>query len=518
MNISVQAFANCILTHVKENGNIPHIVVDSDTTFGYIIDLLKQTVTVKGGDDQTAILETVKEFEDAMGQEFMKVNVFTELDTINRSFADRIRTAFDDLKRCKDMVIEMSKRFDKTFDLSIAQDPFLSKYYGKDLSEIQLGYPLIDWSVIETAGPEKDTVLRVNNYSMALKGADVTNTSALTQAIQQVRYAVENKSVDAPITAETFERLVEAIKANPKLASSDDHIRATLRLLTVKSSFVLSMIDILTNASSLTSTGTKLPDFMSRLTYLFNVAAAVDSFELSTETKDKLRVNAELMLKVVDIMTYFVVHCRRVVFADTIMLPSGQVNTDNKDAYEDKGGTMLMLAHHISTFYKNNILRHSNTGITVKAVIENAPKVKENVEKDVRDLDQRIKLTVGKLRAQIFVNTALTYLNETTDANRVMKVPMSHASAVIKAASESLIHGTALEDALYNVIFKVYYPNEFVSVMFNRLGVKYLKLVSTHNEISEKNLKLIEVSVIAQLITEFIIKVGLMKIDMRASA
>jgi len=82
---------------------------------------------------------------------------------------------------------------------------------------------------------------------------------------------------------------------------------------------------------------------------------------------------------------------------------------------------------------------------------------------------------------------------------------------LIVISAESLPK-TTVEDALYDLLMKVYYTDKFVVVLHRRLGAEMTKELALASDVDENQIRLIEARVLTAMITEFIMNADLISV------
>jgi len=293
-----------------------------------------------------------------------------------------------------------------------------------------------------------------------------------------------------------------------------DLVRPWVRMLTQAHLGSSMMVKLLTLAADFSRVVTNCPRLTTDLTAMAPVVARMKKAELSEASRAQVDAAIELAEQTMRCMAYFLIHCRRSVFANAILLPTGQLNPDVVDDFKHQGGTMTALAQHLAVYYPDAKLSMTPGGVNMQTVLNQQDMVNKISEKRVRDDKVRVQAEMTQLRRNAFRSSMLSFVASQTEESGTLntKMGIEQIRALVSQNADMIVNGTPVETALYDLIIKIYYQGEFVSVMYRRLDAALLTQLTTHRRLTEQNVKLIEIATVTRLITEFTIKTSLIQL------
>lgn len=509
--IDLTTFGNLLADAYRELGNkLPDVEIPANTTLGYAVEKMRENYAVNEEDGTQAILNVVEDFQSAMGDEFLRENGLEDIDKLSGVFEERIRHGFNDLKDVRATVDELKQQIDSRVDQQIDQDPFLHNYYYERNKEVSTQFSEIDWSPIYSIGVQDKIISELNQDTTEHRDARETKMAILKRMSRKTLEKVDRDFEDIDISQEAKDKIAQNLVE--KTGRSSDIVYRFLNQVVNYKDGVRRIKNLAEKAGTIRGAMDTCTTFLSSVEdYNMLVQYTLDDVELSDKTKDKIQNNLELIEDLVKLMTYYLIHCRTQIFHESLVLPNGQLNPDNKDDYFESGGTQLKLHQYINLFYGDKGLRDTRTGITLQNAKQAEQMINEKLKEEDRDQGIRAKAEYRKILRESFIVTLDKYISEGTDESipRQLQMTQENARSMIRTQADSVINNTPIEDALYTVILKAYYKNEFVRVLYQRIGLKSMEMISRHNEIEKKDIQLIETKVVTEMIAEFVMNSGL---------
>lgn len=508
--IDLSTFANLLSDYYTTLGNkLPDINISSNTTLGYAIDKLKQDQLINETEGEQAIRNVIDDFQKALSDEFLLQNGLNDLDQMSEMFEQRIRQAFTDLREVRREVDELKQQIDNRIDRMISQDPFLSKHYHEQNENIEPEFSKIDWSPIGSIGAESQIVMDLNSTISEFQGVSETKPTVLSRLSRQLTQRLDKEYEQVEITKETEERIVNNLVE--KTGNPTDIVRKYVKQLVNYKDGVRRLSTMTEKLGSIRNGMDTCTLFLSTIEDYNNLLSATDDLDLSSKTENSIKSNLSIISQIVQSMAYYLIHMRRQMFAESIVLPNGQMNPDNEEDYFDNGGTNMKLQHYIKLFHGEEGLRNSMHGVTVKNARESEELVEEKMKKNEANMATRAKSDYRKIVRESFVAIMNSYIAEGTDPEipRNLQIPIEHTNSLVEFGGDSVINSTPMEDAIYNILMKAYYQREFVSVLYKRIGKTSLEAIGKQKEIGQNDVQLIETKVVTEMISEFVIHSGL---------
>ena len=232
--------------------------------------------------------------------------------------------------------------------------------------------------------------------------------------------------------------------------------------------------------------------------------------------KDTIKTNAESVKLLCEFMAYFELMERESVFNKVVLLQGGLINSDEKTAFEDAGGTTLMIAHYIRYMYKDDVKKIPARGISSKVIIESAAHNEKVVKADISNVANRIAIATTSARVEAFNTVAHRYIvnkvnhdnPDMPDSTKTTEVENFMRGLVKKIATRILHHDIAFVDAALMLIVESDYHGTFVESMYNELGAAYLARIQTAEDgkVTDFDLQVAEMSVVARMVSNFVVE------------
>lgn len=510
-NIDLQTFGGLLIAHIGNRGGLPRLKANEQTSLSVILHALQErTISHEETDEEQAVWSVVEDFVKALGEQFFSEQAEETLDGMVEAFTNKIQQAFDDLKNIRNDVDILAQKIDNAIAKAIASDPFLATNMN-NVQPITDNIPEIPWHVVETVGDESNIVATVNNSIPRYAGREITSAEIMSAAYTQYAAQVEEGFKEISLTSETIERILTELAE--KYNGPADAYRRYINVFTSADKGVRVCKSIAQRMSTVINPTETLVEAMSILEPIKQVVEQLRVTVLSSQTRELLDNNLVFVNRLLMNIAYYIIHARRVMYKNAILVPTGQLNTDNMPMFLEQGGTITKLRQHVKFFYPEDKLAKTAGGVTVDAVIQSESVIKERIEKDTRDVKQRVQAELQRITTLSLTRVFRNYMseNEAQEIPMVVKIDKGRASDLVRIMSERL-STTTVEDALYELIMKIYYPDQFVVVLYRRLGAEMTKELAEQTDVDKHQIRLIEARVLAAMITEFIMNAELITV------
>jgi hypothetical protein len=511
-NVDLKTFGSLLLNHIQTRGCLPELVVNQQTTLSLIMKALQErTVDNRETDEEAAVWSVIEDFVKALGEAFFAEQAEETLEGMVAAFESKIREAFDDLKIIRDTVDALTQLIDNSIAGMIAQDPFLSTNMNT-VHVAEPEYVRVPWVNIYTVNNSEETIVTTVN-DMVPRYAGRTETSPEIMAAVRTQFVeqITGNCTDVDLGQETIDRILQEL--SEKHSGPAEAYRPYLMALTIARKGETFFADRARRFSNMINPVETITEAFALLTPLKQTIDQLNETVLSSQSKNQMLNNIAFANRLLMMAAYYLIHCRRVAYVNTILLPTGQLNADVLDAFREKGGSLLKLAQHVKFFYPEDKLAKTAGGVTVDAVIDSESVIKERVEKDTRDVKLRVQTELQRIASSAYARIFRRYVAE----QQAMESPVEplidkgRVADLIVISAESLPK-TTVEDALYDLLMKVYYTDKFVVVLHRRLGAEMTKELALASDVDENQIRLIEARVLTAMITEFIMNADLISV------
>lgn len=510
--LDLSTFAQLLADYYQtRGGQLPQLELSQDTTLGYAVDQLRNQQLINEEDGAEAIRNVVADFERAVGDEFMNSQGLDKLDQLSDLFEERIRTSFEDLKTVRNWVDELTQKIEDQKDQRISEDPFLSQYYGQ-AHDVEPTFPEISWQPIQAVGYEREIVMNVNSRMPGMDGRDATEPSVMSRLSRQLKDRLNKEYQDVEVTEDTENRIVDQL--TEVTGHPSDVVRPYVKQLLNYRNGTRRLATLINGAGTVRGSTDTCTTFLSDIDKYTMLQRIPELIDLSESTSTAMQTNLDLIKQLTELMAYYIIHCRRSVYENSIVLPNGQLNPDLKQDYLESGGTLLKLKQYINVFYPGDKLRESKHGVTLDSAKHSEELVEQKLSKQEIEKATRAKSEYRKIMKDVFTTTVDKWIQQgrSPEVPRTLQTPEDRAREMVQYTADSVINTTPVEDALYNLILRLYYKNEFVKTLYDRLGQESIKMLTSRENIDESKIRLIETRVVTSMVSDFVINSGLAKL------
>jgi hypothetical protein len=435
------------------------------------------------------------------------------LNAVVGKFVTKLTTATDTLRSVKEDVTGIVADIEKAKDSILGTDIFATTYLT-ECSQKNISYDVFPFAIVDRLG----SVAAFMNYVASVTGQ---SEEAILQSragfdIAFDRFSVKKldnsesikaEDVKVVLTEEQMTALVDGLTATLKqeltedqikigvfLALNPDALRAKLNAIkyAVKYNEVTDMcIELIATIQVCDSVARKVA----------STAATLDGVSAETMTLlDKYSVYAASLAE----LAALAVQWNRVyIFKNTLVFRNKMLNPDKMSAMKDAGITMDDITAHIRANYSSTPI--PSVGISTTVISNNKVRIAEEATKKFAQDTLRYKAIVVRAEQEAFVRAMYSYLS--IDEHRA-KVQFDDylRSYLTKKSTHMAVQNAACEDVVYDTIISLLYQDSFVSVLHKRLGIEYVNLIANNKALSACDVVLANVSVYAELITEFMCK------------
>lgn len=508
--------ANFILASDGLNANVTttNIRFRSETEVGiFVQNLVEKTLMMMATSLDGNTVDILKENMVHLLESDQGAELTSNLDKLTGMIAKNIADAFDNLRNgicpeVESLQQEVIKLAHEYIAAGTGIDCLTESLKGPDNT-----FKLLDWSITEVEGPITDIIGALHkkcnlggdvssinvNYIMRKFGG-VENIAIPEDGKAKIIGQLESK-MGSSISVETATLVLNLVSSSDACNSYINHRFPTNALSTLSASCVVNAYEIMVEI------------------YPFIKALKQIDPSLIEADKAKWDSNISNMMYLMYSLIYLLHAARVKKMHDVLILDATCLNKDQFNVFESRGGTTSDIANFIRVYYNQN--PNDIVNLTKRTMNIPAPGVKTeevlNAKAKVTDVITRAEVSVkGSLMiikdaafknayAFIMKNYVKDFVKSLTDAGNTQELAKYMFSQI--AATESLISKKdgSVEDAIYEFFFRTKHKGTTSEVVYRKLGVEYVKMVSEKGYVLDDDINMADAFVMADITAEFLV-------------
>lgn len=433
------------------------------------------------------------------------------------AFKEKVSAATSALGDIKTAANELAGYMETYKNDALARDPFVSTH--ANLTKLSVDYPTWDWSGPAIVGTGTYIKERVGGMLVAKDATVPTEYDyrLFILGVSNISRKVNFESVE--LSEEHRSTLIDSA-IDIVVDNTKEEVTDVIDVLTGMKSINGVVLDLqrLQNMDP-ADLFDRIKEYDGFIHKYYQIATAIIDEKIplpDIDGKDTIKTNAESVKLLCEFMAYFELMERESVFNKVVLLQGGLINSDEKTAFEDAGGTTLMIAHYIRYMYKDDVKKIPARGISSKVIIESAAHNEKVVKADISNVANRIAIATTSARVEAFNTVAHRYIvnkvnhdnPDMPDSTKTTEVENFMRGLVKKIATRILHHDIAFVDAALMLIVESDYHGTFVESMYNELGAAYLARIQTAEDgkVTDFDLQVAEMSVVARMVSNFVVE------------
>lgn len=441
-----------------------------------------------------------------------------KLNAVVACFKEKLATSIKSVKDIKENAKQLAADMEKVAQDYLAADPFVSKHLK--LTTLSTDYPEWKWEGPLMIGSPAIIANTVNSRFAASEESvsDAFDYKNLTNSILYIRKEHPIKAV-AEMDSTTLDEFVNSISEvlpDMSVETIKEVVEVLLGVKLINS--IYSQLEGIAHLDPALIFKT-VQEFDGYIQKFYPIADAIASGTVAVpETSKEVLVSNATSLKVLCVhFAYFELMERNTVMRQSILLQGGLINSDEKSAYEEAGGTQQMIAHYIRFMYNDDVSKIPVRGVPSKVIIESAAHNEKVVTESMTNIANRIAVVTTKAHVFAFKQVATQYLNHLVERmsgeetnkvdNAIMFTRLSDV-ALTPVANSILQYDIGFVDACMTLIINAEFRDTFVEKLANELGAKYLATVNAAggDEVNDLDFKVAEMDVIARMVSGFVVE------------
>jgi len=506
------------MANIADQNGLPPVCLCDSTDLSMALSKLI-TVDNRGADETNS--QVTQRYIDEICASLCKPEnkeIADKLNAVVACFKEKLATSIKSVKDIKENAKQLAADMEKVAQDYLAGDPFVSKHLK--LTTLSTDYPEWKWEGPLMIGSPAIIANTVNSKFAASEESvsDAFDYKNLTNSILYIRKEHPIKAV-AEMDSTTLDEFVNSIS----------EVLPDMSVETIK-----EVVDVLLGVKLINSIYSQLEgiahldpalifktvqEFDGYIQKFYPIADAIASGTVAVpETSKDVIVSNATSLKVLCVhFAYFELMERNTVMRQSILLQGGLINSDEKSAYEEAGGTQQMIAHYIRFMYNDDVSKIPVRGVPSKVIIESAAHNEKVVTESMTNIANRIAVVTTKAHVFAFKQVATQYLNHliertagegTNKVDNVIMFTRLSDAALTPVANSILQYDIGFVDACMTLIINAEFRDTFVEKLANELGAKYLATVNAAGgeEVKDLDFRVAEMDVIARMVSGFVVE------------
>lgn len=504
------------MANIADQNGLPPVCLCDSTDLSMALSKLI-TVDNRGADETNG--QVTQRYIDEICASLCKPEnkeIADKLNAVVACFKDKLATSIKSVKDIKENAKQLAADMEKVAQDYLAADPFVSKHLK--LTTLSTDYPEWKWEGPLMIGSPSIIANTVNAKFAASEDSvsDAFDYKNLTNSILYIRKEHPIKAVDEmdAATIDEFVNSISEVLPDMSVETIKEVVEVLLGVKLINS--IYSQLEGIAHLDPALIFKT-VQEFDGYIQKFYPVADAVASGTVAVpETSKDVLVSNATSLKVLCVhFAYFELMERNTVMRQSILLQGGLINSDEKSAYEEAGGTQQMIAHYIRFMYNDDVSKIPVRGVPSKVIIESAAHNEKVVTESMTNIANRIAVVTTKAHVFAFKHVATQYLNhliertageETNKVDNAITFTRLSDIALTPVANSILQYDIGFVDACMTLIINAEFRDTFVEKLANELGAKYLATVNAAggDEVNDLDFKVAEMDVIARMVSGFV--------------
>lgn len=489
-----------LLIKFENNKTLPNVSFKHNTS------LYPATLKLIGNNQVFSSMYNTKMILEELIEEFSKkqitsVESFELFDNLSKVFVDKLSAAINSIDGIKETVIHLSKDINDRINVILTKDPFASVHLNK--TELNETFEEIQWDKYNVMGTD-EIIINVMHEGLNIRTSSEANNSAFELGLRKLAVnEIPFKSIDLP--KEKYDECIDILN-NAITELPIEEVRDVFKIITNEVRANRFKYNVLQYGKTPYDIKTIL-FYLNRIDELHKVYKTIrqnqDKLDFSNTTLEVINYNFNILANYMAVMAYGIIYSRRVVLKDALVLQEQLINPDNITEFKAKNGNNLMIAHHLNYLFKDGII--PNRGITVDAIISMNDNIKKQVSANNRNIDLRLKVIKNAAIKSSFISIVDKYFKETIQTGTQSNMTLPN-EFIQNMGGLLVTQNMVLEDVLYDTIINLFYKHTLVDIIYNKLGIEYIKLLSIKSAIDSKDLLISETHVFTELMCDFLFK------------
>ena len=514
MASNLMTFRQLLVQHVDAGKPIPSFILKDDSNLGQAFARVAMSEHANEGETagQTAG-RYLDEICDALALDENKEALDAFNDTVS-VFVSKVKNAWDNVGAIRETGRNLAAEMDKITNDQLQNNEYVSKHLN--YSQLPTDFPVFTWEGTKAMGSIRDVVRHVNALvtTDGVEASDEVNQDLFNIVIYDMtRWGqVEDVQINEEARTAAISALLEVCNNAPAgtVENVVDAVTGINKNCPVHAA--------LTQLKDLGYAQTHMMDiikmFDDAITSFFPVLDLIICKQVIPvpSAEETVIENAKKIVTVLEIAAYYEYMKRTTYLSQVLLFQGGLINGDLEEEFKKAGGTSTMLAEYIRFMYADDTAKIPVSGATIKNITDGADNISVQVKKDIANVESRVALARNTARTTAFRIVIRDYLTKRIARDHEGE-PGKVASLVEHTMQDKIApivevirqYDVNFIDAAMRAVVTTQYPGSFTEHLFDKLGTAYINATEMNGNISEADLRQIDVKVISKLIITFLV-------------
>jgi len=488
---------------VREYKSLPEVAFNSNTSLS-----MSAQNFIGGGDTHGAkinneqyIIKLIEELEQIFKNRIHHGQALEHIDLVITALSEVVGDSMATLSVVKKTVAALAEKTQAIRAERLSRDPYYVANHGADTGPV---FTNIDWSPLIAYGTGSAIIATVHE-KIRIDSTEITDSwlAVLGRFLSPGASKNNVRLKDITLPKEKIDEMVTVINSAIEDVLPDE-IRETVRLVTTRKKAIQFVHKAIKTTTGLQYPTDTLLFILKHLSSTRKITEALRSeiVELPPSVLSDMMSNINYLDEVFLLMAYSGTYLREVVLERTLVLSNQMINPDCLTIFTNNSGTLENIAHHISFKFPTGEL--PARGITGEAILGSVSFITNKVTATAGQKRSRLLRLENQSTKMALTEVLTDYIKEIKDVEATVFTHNNPKSLIPIAATNSIVKNISIEDTLYDLIIKIHYKGTFLETLYKQLGGAYLKLVGESNEITQKDLDTVDMVVLVELVTDYV--------------
>ena len=514
MASNLMTFRQLLAQYVDTGKPVPNFILKDDSNLGQAFARVAMSEHANEGETagQTAG-RYLDEICDSLALEENKEAVDAFNDTVS-VFVSKVKNAWDNVGAIRETGRNLAADMEKVTNDQLQNNEYVKKHLN--YSQLPSDFPVFTWEGTKAMGSIRDVIKRVNGLvtTDGVEASDELNHGLFNLVIYKMdQYGqVEDVQINEEARTAAISALLEVCQGAP--AGTIENVVDAVTGISKR----CPVHEALTSLRDLAYQQTHMIDciktFDDAITSFFPVLDLIICEQVIPIPSNKETVieNAKKIVTVLEIAAYFEYMKRTTYLSQVLLMQGGLINGDLEEEFKKAGGTSTMLAEYIRFMFADDTCKIPVSGATIKNIVDGADNISAQVKKDIANVESRVALARNTARTTAFRIVMRDYLtkraarNEESDPAKVAaQVEYTMKEKIVPIVEVIRQYDVNFVDAAMRAVVTTQYPESFTAHLFDKLGTAYINATEMNGDISDADLRQIDVRVISKLVLTFLV-------------
>ncbi len=452
------------------------------------------------------IIELVDSYEN-MQSDVIEKNMFRPFQAIADAFANKINEGASTLRSIKNEVTELCDGYQEHVAMRIAEDATLAKLCN---NTTELSMDSVKWEYLDMVDEYSIRMTLHDTIGMDMDKA--TNPSMIDMLINKLDNAnsynqANLNKITLPVSV--TDRIVNMLNTN--ILNPQDDVRSMfINILnhdTYACTRAINMVKEFASGKSVANIN-QILRLATGYKQIFALMTS-ENLDLAASTMVDVIEHVDSMNKVMNTLLYIASYYRNTVWENAVLVPGPLCNEDNREQYEQKGGSITQLAQHNKRFYDELAL--PTKGVSGEYILKTAETVEKGFATEAANNIAQLNKTKDNIERGCFLVDAVNYLKN----NKPYSNQFAHSNNLDKFAASiyDSMKNSPIESKFYKLILQAKHAGSIVPELYNRIGKAYVEYGTKTGQLSVEACAELDINVYSAMISEYLVDQGIIVVN-----